>query len=97
MKTITKKEVIQKIAERKGLDPREVRLAIQDFLEYVTENLQKGSRFEFRDFGVFEVVLRKQKIGRNPKVPSTSIIIPAQKVVKFTPGRKLKALVSNLL
>ena len=92
MKTITKKDVIQKIAGRKGLDPREVRLAIQDFLEYLTESLQKGNRFEFRDFGVFEVVERKAKVGRNPKVPGTSIIIPAQNVVKFTPGKKLKTL-----
>jgi len=97
MRTITKKEVIQKIAERKGLDPREVRLAIQDFLDYITENLQEGNRFEFRGFGVFEVVYRKQKVGRNPKAPETSVIITAQNIVKFTPGRKLKALISNLL
>lgn len=92
MKTITKKETIQKIAERKGLDPREVRLAIQGFLDYVTENLQKGNRLEFRDFGVFEVVYRKQKVGRNPKVPEISVIIPAQNIVKFNPGKKLKRL-----
>ncbi len=95
MKTITKKEVIQKIALKNRLDPKEVRLTIQDFLDYVTENLQKGNRFEFRDFGVFEVVLRKQKIGRNPKVPYIPVIIPAQNIVKFTPGKKLKKLLAE--
>ena len=90
MKNITKKDVIQKIAVRKGLDPRKVRIAIQDFLDYMTKNLQKGNRFEFRDFGVFEVVERKAKVGRNPKSPTKPIPIPARKVVKFTPGRKMK-------
>ena len=95
MKTIPKKEVIQKIAARKRLDPQEVRLVIQDFLDYMTESLQEGNRFEFRDFGVFEVVRRKQKIGRNPKVPDTPVIIPAQNVVKFTPGKKLRELMAG--
>jgi len=95
MKTITKKEVIQKIAIKNRLDPKEVRLTIQDFLDYVTENLQEGNRFEFRDFGVFEVVLRKQKTGRNPKVPHIPVIIPAQNIVKFTPGKKLKKLMAE--
>ena len=95
MKTITKKEVIQKVAARKGMDPKEVRLVIQDFLDYVSENLQEGSRFEFRDFGVFEVVRRKQKIGRNPKVPNTSIVIPERNAVKFTPGKKIKELMAD--
>ena len=95
MKTITKKDVIQKIAVKNRLDPKEVRLMIQDFLDYVTENLQERNRFEFRDFGVFEVVLRKQKIGRNPKIPHIPVIIPAQNIVKFTPGKKLKKLLAE--
>ena len=95
MKTITKKETIQTIAAKKRISPQEVRLAIQGFLDYVSERLQEGSRFEFRDFGVFEVVRRKQKIGRNPKIPNTSIIIPAQNAVKFTPGKKLKKLMAE--
>jgi nucleoid DNA-binding protein len=54
------------------------------------EVLTRGDRLEFRDFGVFEIVERKQKIGRNPKNPSVPITIPARKAVKFTPGKKMK-------
>jgi nucleoid DNA-binding protein len=61
----------------------------------VTVNLREGHRFEFRDFGVFEVVRRKAKIGRNPKSPETPIPIPARKAMKFSLGRKFKRLVSN--
>jgi len=58
-------------------------------------SLSEGDRFEFRDFGVFEVVERKAKIGRNPKSPATSIPIPARRAVKFSPGRKMKQTVAN--
>jgi nucleoid DNA-binding protein len=71
MKTITKKEVIQKIAIKNRLDPKEVHLTIQDFLDYITENLQEGNRFEFRDFGVFEIMEKKAKIPITPKTKKT--------------------------
>ncbi|MBN2478729.1 MAG: integration host factor subunit beta [Parachlamydiales bacterium] len=90
MGTITKKSLIQKIAHKKGIHPNDVRIVVQSFLDEMTESLVHGDRLEFRDFGVFEVVERKQKIGRNPKNPSVPIKIPARKAVKFTPGKKMK-------
>ena len=63
----------------------DVRHVIQAFLDKMTECLTDGNRLEFRDFGVFEVVERKQKIGRNPKNASVPIVIPARPAVKFTP------------
>ena len=56
----------------------------------MTESLSSGDRLEFRDFGVFEVVERKQKIGRNPKNASIPIVIPARNAVKFTPGKRMR-------
>ena len=93
MATITKKKVIAQIASQVGIHPQEVRLIIQAFLDSIGESLSKGDRFEFRGFGVFEAVVRKQKIGRNPKRPKIAIIIPERKMVKFTPGKKLKDLI----
>ncbi|NGX55970.1 MAG: DNA-binding protein HU [Candidatus Anoxychlamydiales bacterium] len=90
MATMTKKNLVQKIAQKKGMHPNEVRNVIQSFLDEMTESLTNGDRLEFRDFGVFEIVERKKKIGRNPKNPSVPIIIPARKAVKFTPGKKMK-------
>jgi nucleoid DNA-binding protein len=97
MKTITKKQIVHEIARREKMDPKEVQRVVQEFLDSVTENLAEGNRFEFRDFGVFEIVRREKKIGRNPKAPRTPIVIPARNAVKFTPGRKLKNLISNPL
>ncbi len=95
MGTITKKSLIQKISQKKGLHPNEVRMVVQEFLDSMTECLTDGDRLEFRDFGVFEVVTRKQKIGRNPKNASVPIVIPERKAVKFTPGKKMKVLIEH--
>lgn len=89
-KTITKKNLINSISQEKGIHPNDVRSVIQAFLDKMTDCLSEGDRLEFRDFGVFEVVHRKQKIGRNPKNAAVPIVIPARKAVKFTPGKKMK-------
>lgn len=90
MGTITKKSLIHKISQKKGIHPNDVRVVVQAFLDEMTDVLTHGDRLEFRDFGVFEIVERKEKIGRNPKNPSVPIKIPARKAVKFTPGKKMK-------
>lgn len=93
MATITKKKLIHTISSSKGLHPNDVRNVIQAFLDAMTDTLSQGDRLEFRDFGVFEIVERKQKIGRNPKNASVPIVIPARKAVKFTPGKKMRKLI----
>lgn len=93
METVTKKKLIHNISQKKGLHPNDVRNVIQSFLEAMTDTLNEGHRLEFRDFGVFEVVHRKEKIGRNPKIPDVAIQIPKRRVVKFTPGKKMRELI----
>ena len=88
--TMTKRELIRFISKDRGIRHTDVRHVVQAFLDKMTECLQKGSRLEFRDFGIFEVVQRKQKIGRNPRKAAQSIVIPARKAVKFTPGKKMR-------
>lgn len=95
MATITKKHLIQLISQKLGVHPNEVRNIIQAFLDSMTDTLSKGDRLEFRDFGVFEIVERKQKIGRNPKNAAVPIVIPARKAVKFTAGKKMKKLIES--
>ena len=93
--TMTKKKLINSISQEKGIHPNDVRHVIQSFLDKMTECLSGGDRLEFRDFGVFEVVERKQKIGRNPKKAAEPIVIPARNAVKFTPGKKMRKLIER--
>jgi len=94
--TMTKKKLISSISQEKGIHPNDVRHVIQAFLDKMTESLAEGERLEFRDFGVFEVVVRKQKIGRNPKNAAVPIVIPARSAVKFTPGKKMRKLIEKI-
>lgn len=93
MSTVTKKQLITAISQKLGIHHNDVRNVIQAFLDQMIESLSEGNRLEFRDFGVFEVVLRKKKIGRNPKNAVVPIVIPSRKAVKFTSGKKMKQLI----
>ena len=93
MGTMTKKHLVQVISRKLGMHPNEVKKVVQSLLEEITQSLSKGDRLEFRDFGIFEIVKRKQKIGRNPKKADVPIIIPSRRAVKFTAGKKMKKLV----
>ena len=95
MATRTKKQLISKIAAKTNQHPNDVRVIVQSFLDGITESLSTGDRLEFRDFGVFEVVTRKQKIGRNPKNASVAIIIPERQAVKFTAGKRMKLTIES--
>ena len=49
-----------------------------------------------RNFGVFEVKVRKARIGRNPNAPATDVPIPERAVVKFKPGKEMRIEVLKL-
>jgi DNA-binding protein HU-beta/integration host factor subunit alpha len=53
--------------------------------------LAKGDKVELRNFGVFEVKVRRARIGRNPNAPETDVPIPERSVVKFKPGKEMRA------
>lgn len=95
--TVTKKDLVNHISQELGIHPNEVRHIIQTFMDKMMETLAQGARLEFREFGIFEVVRRKQKVGRNPKKASVSIVIPSRNAVKFTPGKKMRKMVEREL
>jgi len=39
---------------------------------------------------VFEVKVRKARIGRNPNSPAKDVPIPKRSVVKFKPGKEMR-------
>ncbi len=92
---MTKRDLVVRIADETGLIQQDVYAVIQKTLDYVVESLAKGDNVEFRNFGVFEVRQRKQRIGRNPNRPTQVVTIPPRKVVKFKPGKIMKKLITG--
>jgi integration host factor subunit beta len=95
MATITKKELIDRIADGSNAKRVQVKKIIQKFLDEVVNELGKGNRLEFRDFGVFETKLRKARKAQNPKTLEP-VVVPEKRTVKFKVGRLMKQRLGDL-
>ena len=87
--TITKKILIDRIADSTGMKRVAVKQVVQEFLDQVIIELGEGNRLEFRDFGVFEVKQRAPRIAQNPKTLER-VPVPAKRTVKFKVGRRMR-------
>ncbi len=91
MKNLTKRELAVNVAKKINLTQIQVKEVIELVLEEMTETFAQGNRIELRKFGVFEPVIRKKRVGRNPKDPKSTFIIPGHVGIKFKEGLDLKA------
>jgi integration host factor subunit beta len=87
--TITKKELVDRIASSTRQTKAVVKEVVQRFLDEVIAELAIGNRLEFRDFGVFEVKSRAARRAQNPRTLQ-KVQVPAKRVVKFKVGRVLR-------
>jgi nucleoid DNA-binding protein len=93
---MTKRDLVVRISNETGLIQQEVFAVIQKTLDYISEAVANGKTVELRNFGVFEVKVRKPRMGRNPKAPEADVPIPARAVVKFKPGKEMREAVLKL-
>lgn len=89
MATVTKKDLIDLIADEEGCKRVLVKRVVQRFLDTIVDELGKGNRLEFRDFGVFESKLRAPRQAQNPKTMD-KVMVPSRRTVKFKVGRVMK-------
>jgi integration host factor subunit beta len=88
-RTVTKKELVARIADRTGQTKVVARDVIQLFLDEIIGELGRGNRLEFREFGVFEIKERAARKAQNPRTLE-KVEVPAKRVVKFRVGRLMK-------
>ena len=89
MQTVTKRELVQRIAEKTGAQQILAKEVIQGFLDEIIIELARGNRLEFRDFGVFEPKEKAKRVARNPRT-GERVDVPAKTTVKFKVGRLMK-------
>src|SRR5512136_761889 len=94
--TLTKRDLVIRISDETELGQQQVFDVVQRTLDYIAESLAKGDKVELRNFGVFEVKVRKARIGRNPNAPATDVPIPERSVVKFKPGKEMRTQVLKI-
>jgi len=82
--------LVTRISGETGLTQQQVFDVVQKTLDYIAEALAKGDKVELRNFGVFEIKIRKARVGRNPNKPEADVAIPARATVKFKAGKEMR-------
>ena len=86
---MNKTELIAAAAEKTGLTKKDTEKVLNAALEAIADTLAKNDKVQISGFGIFEVKEREARMGRNPRT-GEDCLIPASRVVKFTPGKALK-------
>jgi DNA-binding protein HU-beta len=89
---MNKQDLIEKIAKDVDLSKASASAAVESFIDGISKALKKGDSITFVGFGTFKTSQRKGRTARNPQT-GAPIKIKARRVVKFTAGKALKALV----
>jgi integration host factor subunit alpha len=91
---LTKAALAEKLFEELGLNKREAKEIIEVFFEEIRQALESNEQVKLSGFGNFDLRIKKERPGRNPKT-GEEIPISARQVVTFRPGQKLKARVES--
>jgi integration host factor subunit beta len=94
VRTVTKKELVNRIADTTGVTKVVAKEIIQSFLNAIIDELAEGNRLEFREFGVFESRERAARRAQNPRTLE-KVEVPAKRIVKFKVGRLMRKKVSG--
>jgi nucleoid DNA-binding protein len=94
---VTKKEIVKQISERIGLTQLKTKEIVQQTFDAIVATLinERSHRIELRNFGVFEVKLRKPRKARNPRT-GEKVDVPAKAVVTFKPGKEMEERVREI-
>ncbi len=86
---MVKSELVRKLC---NIHPNILRKDIEKIIEIIifeiTEALCRNEAVEIRGFGRFKIVMRKARVGRNPK-NSETVQIPAKKAIKWKMSKVL--------
>jgi len=86
---MNKQELIKKIASETELTKKACQVTVDKITSTITSCLANGEKVTLVGFGIFQVIAKKARRGRNPQT-GKEIQIPAKKVPKFVPGKSLK-------
>ncbi|HHW4678659.1 MAG TPA: HU family DNA-binding protein [Xylella sp.] len=86
---MNKTELIDGVAAAANLSKAEAGRAIDAVVSEITGALKKGDSVTLVGFGTFQVRLRAERSGRNPK-SGELIMIAASNNPSFKPGKALK-------
>ena len=93
-KNFTRKDLSNSIYKRLGFSKNFSSTIVDDFFEILIQHLVKFRKIKISSFGTFEVINKKERIGRNPKTKE-EVKITSRKVVKFRPSSIFKKKIND--
>ena len=86
---MVKSELARKLCDiHSNILRKDIEKIIEIIIFEITEALGRNEAVEIRGFGRFKIVMRKARIGRNPK-NSDTLQIPAKKAIKWKMSKVL--------
>ncbi len=90
---ITRQDMIEMMHEKMNfLEPAVLSSVIETLFDVIINELKKGNKIEFRNFGRFSTRQRKSRQGHNPKT-LIKVSVPAKKAPVFKIGRQFKDMI----
>ena len=93
-KNFTRKELTYNISKRIGFSKNFSSKIVDDFFESMIQYLIKSEQIKISSFGTFQVLNKKERVGRNPKTREEAKI-SSRKVIKFKPSSFFKKKINN--
>lgn len=84
-KNLTRKEIGNSIYKKLGFSKNLSVTLVDDFFNFLTNDIVKVNRVKISTFGTFFVQNKKERIGRNPKTKELKNI-SARNVIQFKPS-----------
>jgi integration host factor subunit alpha len=84
-----KKDIIEEIHSNVGLNTNYTSQIVSDIINMLSTNLRLENKLKIKNFGVFSLQQKKERIGRNPKNKDRHVITE-RIVVKFKVSDVLK-------
>ena len=93
-KTLTKSILASRINTKLGYSKEESKEFIDVFFDSIKNNLLKEKQIKISKLGTFNLIRKKQRIGRNPKTGEEAII-SERNVVSFRFSRLIKEIINK--
>ena len=92
-KNLNKDDIVNNLSQVTGYSLNFSKKLINDLIKILTQNINLR-KTNLKNFGSFQKILKKKRVGRNP-LTKEEFIISSRQTLKFTPSTKLKKTISD--
>lgn len=91
---ITKIDISKNLSNKTGFSVFFCRKLIDDLIILINKNIKDG-KFNLKNIGTFNLINKKERIGRNPKT-NEKFVITARKSISFIPSKKILEILNKV-